>query len=120
MVLYPDRTGGFALFTCEYGDYGYLNDMFYSAPEYGPEAMMCVNNCDFLINNGRLHCLYIQSAGDRKFPVAMSGTYDLAPYLASATIAGWGPVTGGYRGLPGGFRQKNRTVSGLSSTGLRH
>lgn len=31
---------------------------------------------------------------DRKFPVAMSGTYDLAPYLASATIAGWGPVTG--------------------------
>ena len=48
----------------------------------------------FLINNGRLHCLYIQSAGDRKFPVAMSGTYDLAPYLASATIAGWGPVTG--------------------------
>ena len=24
MVLYPDRTGGFALFTCEYGDYGYL------------------------------------------------------------------------------------------------
>ena len=49
---------------------------------------------DFLINNGRLHCLYIQSAGDRKFPVAMSGTYDLAPYLASATIAGWGAVTG--------------------------
>ena len=41
-----------------------------------------------------MHCLYIQSAGDRKFPVAMSGTYDLAPYLASATIAGWGPVTG--------------------------
>lgn len=70
------------------------NDMFYSAPEYGPEAMMCVNNCDFLINNGRLHCLYIQSAGDRKFPVAMSGMYDLAPYLASATIAGWGAVTG--------------------------
>lgn len=41
-----------------------------------------------------MHCLYIQSAGDRKFPVAMSGTYDLTPYHLASAIAGWGPMTG--------------------------
>ena len=67
-------------------------EMFYSAPVYKPEAIVCENNCDFLINDGKLHCLYIQQAGDRKFlnPIGEN----LAPYLATRTFPDYGQAEG--------------------------
>ena len=70
------------------------NDMFYSAPEYDPQAFVSMNGCDFLINAGKLHCLYLDDITDRKFPAAVSGEYDLAPFLASETVNTWNPVEG--------------------------
>ena len=70
------------------------NEMFYTAPAYDPEAFVCVNNCDFLINAGKLHCLYVDAAGDRKFPASISGDYNLAPFLATETRTTYRPVTG--------------------------
>ena len=67
-------------------------EMFYSAPVYKPEAVVCENNCDFLINDGKLHCLYVQQAGDRKFlnPVGEN----LAPFLATQTRSDYGQAEG--------------------------
>ncbi|MDR1414542.1 MAG: hypothetical protein LBI96_01920 [Odoribacteraceae bacterium] len=62
-------------------------EMFYSPPLYRPQAVIGVNNCDFLVNDGKLHVHYIQSAGERKFTVPIPGDYNLAPFLASRTIA---------------------------------
>ncbi|MDR1273593.1 MAG: hypothetical protein LBK12_03490 [Odoribacteraceae bacterium] len=65
-------------------------DMFYSAPAYKPQAVVGLNNCDFLINDGKLHVHYIQSYGERKFSVPIPGDYNLAPFLAQETVASWG------------------------------
>jgi hypothetical protein len=69
-------------------------EMFYSAPAYNPQAVVRLNNCDFLINDGKLHVHYVQSSGERKFSVAIPGDYNLAPFLARQTIASWGAVAG--------------------------
>ncbi len=60
-------------------------NMFHNAPKYAPEAFICLNGCDFLINNGKLHCLYLNK-GDRKFQTYAGGSYDLAPFLVSNTV----------------------------------
>ncbi|MDR1274588.1 MAG: hypothetical protein LBK12_08560 [Odoribacteraceae bacterium] len=67
-------------------------EMFYSAPVYKPQAVVGLNNCDFLINDGKLHVHYIQPTGERKFSVPIPGNYNLAPFLARQTIASWGVV----------------------------
>lgn len=69
-------------------------DMFYDAPVYAPEAFVCTSNCDFLINDGRLHCLYNEGV-DRKFLMDVSGDYSLAPFLAKDIYQTYGtPVEG--------------------------
>ena len=60
-------------------------DMFYSAPAYNPQAIISLNKCDFLINDGKLHCLYTSKTGDRKFPAPVAGDYQLEPYLSALT-----------------------------------
>lgn len=71
-------------------------EMFYDATTYAPEAIMTAkdNGYDFLINDGKLHCLNVNKAGNRKFPAPLSGNYQLAPYLAYETRTTWRPVTG--------------------------
>ncbi|MDR0544659.1 MAG: hypothetical protein LBG30_04865 [Odoribacteraceae bacterium] len=70
-------------------------DMFYQTPAaYAPQAVVGVNRCDFLVNDGKLHVHYIQTTGERKFSVPIPGNYSLAPYLATSTIASWGAVAG--------------------------
>ncbi|MDR0766117.1 MAG: hypothetical protein LBF09_04170 [Odoribacteraceae bacterium] len=71
------------------------NEMFYQTPAtYAPGAVTGVNNCDFLVNDGKLHVHYIQATGERKFSNPIPGNYALAPYLAKQTIASWGAVAG--------------------------
>lgn len=67
-------------------------DMFYQLPAYNPQAVAGVNGCDFLINNGKLHVYYKSTSSARKFSVAIPGSYDLAPALATATLTSWGAV----------------------------
>ena len=69
--------------------------LFWETPSvYSPEAFMTVNRCDFFINNGKLHVLNASISGDRKFPGAITGDYELFPYLSSQTIQSWGAVSG--------------------------
>lgn len=59
-------------------------EMFHDVPDYAPEAYTCLNKCDFLINDGKLHCLYL-GKGDRKFLAPTGGDYDLVPFLSTNT-----------------------------------
>ena len=63
-----------------------FDQMFYQVPEkYAPQAMCNINNCEFLINDGKLHVLYTNKGNDRKFSAPISGNYNAASYLSTAT-----------------------------------
>lgn len=70
-------------------------DMFYNTPEtFDPQASWFTNNCDFLINNGKLHVLYANKTNDRKFSDPVAGDYSAATFLMKNTRTTWRPVTG--------------------------
>jgi hypothetical protein len=103
LINYSSSGGYFYIFTGEQGlrvnpssmtIMERWEEMFYDAPAYNPQAVVGINNCDFLINDGKLHVHYIQSYGERKFSIPIPGQYDLAPTLATQTIASWGAVAG--------------------------
>lgn len=71
-----------------------FDDMFYSAPAYAPGNLVYTNNCEFLVNNGRLHVLYTNRTNDRKFSAPIAGDYDAGTFLAKTTKTTYSPVTG--------------------------
>jgi len=72
-----------------------FNTMFYSVPNFNPQAEIVANwNCDYLINDGKLHVLYTDKAHDRKFSAPIAGTYHATSYLQVSTRADYGAVTG--------------------------
>lgn len=76
-------------------------DMFYETPEtYKPEAFFYYgtsSQCEYLINNGKLHTLYLDKANSRKFSAAIAGDekdYEAMPYLMVETKTTWMHVAG--------------------------
>ena len=70
-------------------------EMFYTVPDvFDPQECYFTNNADFLINDGQLHVLYTDQTNDRKFSTAISGDYDLAPFLAHETRSSYSAVEG--------------------------
>lgn len=69
-----------------------FQDMFYNVPEYNPQGIMFTNNCEFFVNNGKLHVMYTNLANDRKFSAAVAGNYQAASFLAKNTRTSWGAV----------------------------
>lgn len=71
-------------------------DMFYETPEtYNPQAFFMTNSCEFLINNGSLHTLYLDKANSRKFSAPIAGDskgYEAMPYLMFSTKTTWRPT----------------------------
>jgi len=71
------------------------NGMFYNTPEvFNPQAFMYTNNCNFLINDGKLHILYVTEANDGLFSAPISGDYEADAYLMAETKTSWRPVAG--------------------------
>lgn len=71
------------------------DDMFYEKPAtFNPQNSFYVNNCDFLLNNGKLHVLYTNQTNDRKFSAPIAGDYTASPFLMKQTRTTWRPVTG--------------------------
>lgn len=72
------------------------NSMFYETPAtYNPQAMVMTNSCEFLINDGRLHTLYLDKANSRKYSAAVAGDsrdYEAMPWLMSTTKTTWRPT----------------------------
>lgn len=71
-----------------------FDEMFYNAPAYRPQMMRYINSCEFLVNDGKLHVLYVNKGNDRKFSAPISGDYVAGTYLNDATRTTWRPVTG--------------------------
>jgi hypothetical protein len=71
-----------------------INDMFYNVPAHNPQAFWHINNCDFLINNGRLHVLYTDSANNHRFSAPVAGTYQASPFLVRQPRQTWRPAEG--------------------------
>ncbi|GAE83025.1 PKD-like family lipoprotein [Bacteroides reticulotermitis] len=68
--------------------------MFYDAPTYNPQVMKYINNCEFLVNDGKLHVLYTNKTNDRKFSAPIGGNYKAATYLSDETRVSWGAISG--------------------------
>lgn len=71
-----------------------FNEMFYSAPVYKPQKLNYINNCEFLINDGKLHVLYTNRANDRKFSAPIGGNYIATSFLSDETKSSYRPVQG--------------------------
>lgn len=70
-------------------------DMFYNVPAtFDPQCSYFTNNCDFLINNGKLHTLYTNKSNDRKFSDPIAGDYEAGNFLMFETQTTWNPVAG--------------------------
>jgi hypothetical protein len=71
-----------------------FNQMFYTAPVYRPQNHIYTNNCEFIINDGKLHVMYTNKVNDRKFSAPVAGNYDATPFLAKMTRTTYNPVVG--------------------------
>jgi hypothetical protein len=69
-----------------------FEDMFYSVPVYHPQNLVYTNNCEFLVNDGRLHVLYTNKTNDRKFSDPVAGNYVAGNYLSKMTRTTYSPV----------------------------
>ena len=70
-------------------------DMFYTTPEvFNPQKSFFTNNCDFLLNNGKLHVIYANQPNDLKFSEPVAGNYEAFPFLMINTRTTWRPVEG--------------------------
>ncbi|WP_294081329.1 PKD-like family lipoprotein [Proteiniphilum sp. UBA5384] len=70
------------------------DQMFYNTPSYKPQALNYINNCEFLVNNGKLHVLYTNKTNDRKFSAPIGGDYSASPFLSDRTRASYGAISG--------------------------
>ena len=71
------------------------NTMFYNTPEkFNPQKSFFTNNCDFLLNDGKLHVLYANMSNDIKYSDPIAGDYEASPFLMINTTTTWRPVTG--------------------------
>lgn len=83
-------------------------DMFYTTPEvFNPQTSFFVNNCDFLINDGKLHVIYANQPNDMKFSEPIAGDYEAWPFLMRATYTTWRPVEGAISAWQVLYDQKN-------------
>lgn len=84
-----------------------FDEMFYQTPNYRPQMMRFVNNCEFLVNDGKLHVLYHDKANDRKFSAPISGDYQAGVYLNDETRTTWRPTAGAINADQIIFDEKN-------------
>jgi len=71
------------------------DDMFYTTPDvFNPQTSFYTNNCDFLINDGKLHVIYANQPNDMKFSEPIAGNYKAFPFLMRNTYTTWRPVEG--------------------------
>lgn len=70
-----------------------FNEMFYTVPVYNPSNLKYTNNCEFLVNDGRLHVLYTNRTNDRKFSNTVAGDYQAGRFLAGNTKTSYGHIT---------------------------
>ena len=86
------------------------DEMFYNTPEvFDPQDAIFINNCEFLINNGKMHVLYANQPNDMKFSEPIAGNYEAYPFLMRATTTSWGAVAGAINSWQVIYDKKNQS-----------
>ena len=84
------------------------NDLFYTTPEkFNPQASFFMNNCEYLINDGKVHVTYANRPNDRKFSDPLAGDYVAYPCLMKNTYTQWGHTAGAMDAWQVIYDQKN-------------
>lgn len=85
------------------------DEMFYNKPEvFNPQTAFFANNCDVLINNGKMHVIYANHPNDMKYSEPIAGDYEAYPYLTPVTRTTWRPVANAINAWQVIYDQKNR------------
>ena len=93
-------------------------DMFYTTPEvFNPQKSFYTNNCDFLLNDGKLHVIYANQPNDLKFSEAIAGNYEAFPFLMINTRTTWRPVEGAIDAWQVIYDQRNHSFRPYFSGG---
>ena len=95
-------------------------DMFYTTPAvFNPQKSFYTNNCDFLLNDGKLHVIYANQPNDLRFSEPVAGDYEAYPFLMINTRTTWRPVEGAIDAWQVVYDEKNKAFrpyfSGASS-----
>ena len=94
------------------------NTMFYNTPEkFNPQKSFFTNNCDFLLNDGKLHVLYANMSNDIKYSDPIAGDYEASPFLMINTTTTWRPVTGAINAWQVLYDKKNKKFRPYYSQG---
>ena len=96
------------------------SNMFYNTPStFDPQTSFFTNNCDFLLNAGKLHVIYANQPNDMKFSEPVAGDYEAASFLMKNTRTTWRPVEGAINAWQVVYDEKNHRFrpyfSGASS-----
>ena len=95
------------------------DNLFYNTPEkFNPQTSFFTNNCDFLINDGKLYVTYANQTNDLKFSEPIAGDYEAFPFLMRNTYTTWRPVTGAINAWQVLYDQKNRKFRPYFSQGV--
>lgn len=94
---------------------------FYDTPDtFDPQCMFyekSYNQCECLINNGKLHVLYTNKSNDRKFSAPIAGDYEAWPFLMYNTRTTWRPVSDAINAWQVIYDKKNRQFRPYYSQG---
>ncbi len=86
------------------------DEMFYNTPEvFNPQSSFFVNNCEFLLNDGKMHVLYTNQPNDMKFSEPIAGDYEAFPFLSHETRTTWRPVEGAINSWQVIYDKKNHS-----------
>ena len=95
------------------------DDMFYNKPaKFNPQNSFFTNNCEFLINDGKLHVLYANQPNDIKFSEPISGNYEASPFLMKNTRNSYGGLSGAINAWQVIYDQKNHSLRPYFSSGV--
>lgn len=85
------------------------DNIFYNTPEtFNPQTSFYCNNCDFLLNDGKLYVTYTNKTNDLKFSEPIAGDYEAYPFLMRNTYTTWRPVAGAIDAWQVIYDKKNR------------
>lgn len=86
------------------------DDMFYATPAtFNPQTSFFANNCECLINDGKMHVIYANQPNDMKFSEPIAGDYEAFPFLMRNTRTSWRPVAGAINACQVVYDQKNHS-----------
>ena len=95
------------------------DNLFYRTPaKFNPQTSFFTNNCDFLINDGKLYVTYANQTNDLKFSEPIAGDYEAYPFLMRTTYDSYSAVANSINAWQVIYDQKNHKFRPYYSKGV--